>query len=104
MRKAGLLVIVAGLLVGMALLIAVKSYRTELIHTVVVHGLEQKAPEGYSRERIRSVFDGYLETARKRGNEGEYVERLMALSHRLEKVQILEEYEVDQILEGFKQR
>ena len=74
-----------------------KSYSLELVHIVVVKAVAQKAPDNYPRVKVYQTFSRCLEAAQKKNPEP-YLQKLYTLSHGLEKVQLLEEGEVDTIL------
>ena len=80
-------------------LFVLRSYRVDLVHTVVLEGLVERAPEAYPRERIINAF----EEARRRGRETDqaeiYLGRLFRISHRLEKVQHIDDEQVAQMLQ-----
>ncbi|UCF39128.1 MAG: hypothetical protein JSU96_09940 [Acidobacteriota bacterium] len=93
-----LLVLAAGSLILM------KLYSTELVHVVVVNAVVQKAPSGYPVEKVRRVFDESLIKAQNEGREEDYLEKLKVISQRLEKVQHMEAFEVDELLNELAER
>ena len=89
-------VILLALLAGSMLLL--RNYELDLIHPVVVNTVLQKAPEEYSSNRVRSAFAAARLRAEREGRERTYLEGLVALSQRLEKLQFLSRAEIDEIL------
>jgi ribosome maturation protein Sdo1 len=89
-------------LAGLAALTVLRQYSTEIVNAVVANAVVQKAPDGYPAQRIRQAFEQALEQARRSGRKAEYLGELERLSQRLEKVQILEANEIDDMLEGLK--
>lgn len=83
---------------GGGALLTLKMYSVEIIHTVVMNALVQKAPDGYDKGRIGGSFERALKEARRTGAEQEYLDRLMVVSQRLEKVQHLEGHEIEELL------
>lgn len=97
-----LMLVVAG--IGFGSLLLLRHYATELVHVVVEHAVLQKAPDEYPKERIREAFARRLDEARREGSRGVYLTELKRISHRLEKLQYLEEAEVDELLENLGRR
>ncbi len=98
-RARNLLVIAAlGILVSVWLL---NSYKINLVHRVVVNAVIQKAPPEYSEDHIELVFERARKKAAESSREQEFLEKLLRLSQRLEKVQSLASDQVDEILEEY---
>jgi len=76
-----------------------KSHSLELLHIVVVNAVAQKAPQDYPKSRVYQSFSACLEQAKKENRSHQYMQQLLRLSHHLEKVQSLEDGEVDVLLE-----
>jgi hypothetical protein len=94
--------LVTGLIVlGLLTRHALKNYSLEMVHIVVVNAVVQKAPEDYPRGQVYEVFSRCLERAKKQ-DQDQYMQKLLTLSHRLEKLQYLESTEVDEILRGLE--
>ena len=92
------IVVVLGILTRFRL----KSYSLELVHIVVVNAVAQKAPYNYPKSKVYRTFSACLEQVKKKDNKDHYMQQLLTLSHRLEKVQYLEEEEVDDLLENLE--
>ena len=73
-------------------------YTVELIHTVVVNALIQKAPPTYPSQTIHDAFDLACRAAAEADDSEAYLERLFEISQRLEKTQSLTEQEVSHLL------
>jgi len=99
MRKRTYIILALLLILGAAFLVVLRSYSLEIVHSVVLNAVIQRAPDSYPEYRIREAFQSSYQTAVESGRKEYYLEKLNALSHRLEKVQSLETDEVDRILE-----
>jgi len=73
-----------------------RRYSFELVAYVVEEALMQKAPEGIPQDQVRSRFERYLEA----GPADQKMNKLLALSNYLEKVQKLTAAELDRLLAG----
>ena len=100
MKKSVLIIISLLLLILVGSMLLLRSYRLDLVQNVVVTALIQKAPENYSRQEIHRTFQAALGRAENRGREQAYLEQLLQVSQRLEKVQQLSQEEIDQLLES----
>ena len=90
-------------LLGIAALAVLKHYSNDIVHAVVVNAVIQKAPEDYPEAEIRTVFNQRFARAQGQGEVQEYMDLLKDLSHHLEKIQRLDEGEVDKVLERVAQ-
>ncbi len=97
--RARILLVVAGLGILVAIWL-LNSYKIDLVHRVVVNAVIQKAPPGYPDDHIGRVFQRARKEATAGIGEQEYLEKLVRLSQRLEKVQSLTAGQVEEILEG----
>ncbi len=100
MRRKLSIIILAGAAIGLGSFWTLQYYATELVHAVVENAVIRKAPDDYPRERIREAFARRLEEARRQGARDAYLVELKGVSHRLEKIQYLEEAEVDELIEN----
>ncbi len=100
MKKSVLIIISLLSLILVASMLLLRFYRLDLVQSVVVTALIQKAPENYSRQEIHRTFQSALGRAENRGREQAYLEQLLQVSQRLEKVQQLSQEEIDQLLES----
>ena len=90
-------------LLGIAALAVLKHYSNDIVHAVVVNAVIQKAPEDYPEAEIRTVFNQRFARAQGQSEVQEYMDLLKDLSHHLEKIQRLDEGEVDKVLERVAQ-
>ena len=98
MRKTTVIV-AAGLILTLVVLLAVfRLYTLELIHTVVLNAVIQKAPREYPEQKIREGFARARDRATQRDQEKQYLAQLLTVSQRLEKVQQLSTHELEQLL------
>ena len=102
MRRRMLIAMALILVLGLAALISLRHYSLELVNAVVANAVVQKAPEGYSAQTIQEAFAARLRQARESGTKDRYLAQLERISQRLEKIQLLEADEVDQLLNGLK--
>ncbi len=84
------------LLAGFFLL---RIYRLDLIQTVILREVIQKALSDPSPKSIRAAFARAQEEAVQTGQQDLYLERLFQVSQRLEKVQTLTSSEVRELLD-----
>jgi len=77
---------------------ALDFYKVDLVHRIVVRSVVQKASPEFPVDRIESSFDLAREGLASDQEEEEYVEQLLRLSQRLEKVQSLTTCQIEQIL------
>ena len=82
-----------------ASLLLLRSHRLDLVHTVVVNAVTQKAPKDYPVQRVDRAFLQARRQAKKHNREKSYLEQLFRISQRLEKIQSLSEEEVRELLE-----
>ena len=96
--RARILLVMAalGILVAVWLL---NSYKIDLVHRVVVNTVIQKAPPDYPDDYIERVFQCARKEAARTLREQEYLEKILQLSQRLEKVQSLAPDQVEEILD-----
>ena len=97
--RARILLAVAGLGILVAFWM-LNSYKIDLVHRVVVNAVIQKAPPDYPHDHIERVFQRARAEASENFRQQEYLEKLLRLSQRLEKVQLLLPGQVEEILEG----
>jgi hypothetical protein len=91
-------VLAAVLILGVGSVLFFRQYKLELIHLIVENAVIQKAPAHYPEDRIRHAFESNLARAEASGSEELYLDRLLQLSQRLEKIQALSAEELDRLL------
>ena len=77
-----------------------RTYKLDLIQAVVANAVTQKSPQGYPKKRIQRAFSQARWRAEKQNRQEPYLERLLAISQRLEKIQALNEEDLQKLLEG----
>lgn len=85
-------------LVFLGALFVLRSYRLDLVHTVVLEGLLERAPEEYPRRPIVEAFENARRQALETDKADVYLEQLFMISRRLEKIQHLDDEQVTQML------
>lgn len=98
MKRTTIVAAVVILVLGIGLILGLSKYKLPLIHTIVENAVVQKAPAGYPETHIRQVFATNYRKARQMDKQDVYLDRLLKVSQRLEKVQKLESNQVDDIL------
>jgi hypothetical protein len=96
-RKSLILILV---LIGTGILgfTTLQQYKLDLLHAIVVNSILQKAPPAYPAERVQDTFRAALRECRSAGQEDEYLQSMVRLSQRLEKIQSLSSEELDALL------
>ncbi|MFB3904027.1 MAG: hypothetical protein ACE15E_11285 [Acidobacteriota bacterium] len=98
MKRTTIVAATVILVSGIGLIVALNHYKLALIHVIVENALVQKAPASYPYGRIRQVFEENYRKARRLGRENVYLDRLLKVSQRLEKIQRLESRQVEEVL------
>ena len=86
-------------IVFLGALFVLRSYRLDLVHTVVLQGLLERAPEEYPRQSIVEAFESARSQALETDRTEVYLEQLFRISRRLEKVQYVDEAQIAQMLQ-----
>jgi len=79
-----------------------KPYSLELVHIVVVNAVANKISDDLPKSRVYDAFSKCLDQVKDSQNQDQYMQHLLTLSHRLEKVQYLEKEEVEKLLVDLK--
>ncbi len=98
-KKSTIISLVLLLLIFVGALLLLGYYELDLVHAVVVNAVIQKAPQGYSEERIEETFAAARRKAVLENRREAYLELLFLLSQQLEKLQLLSVDELEQLLE-----
>jgi len=101
MKKTTVIALSALAVAGLGSLLLLQTYKIELIQTIVVNSIIQKAPDGYPSDQIRVAFVETLTRAQNENKEDDYLAELVIVSQRLEKIQRLDREEVDRLLTEF---
>ena len=81
-------------------MLVLRFYKLSLVQSVVVTALIQKAPANYPYKEIHEAFQKAFLVAERQGQEQAYLEQLLQISQRLEKIQQLSQETVKQLLES----
>ena len=84
-------------------LLVLRSYRIDLVHTVVMEGLLERAPEETPRQPIIDAFENARRRALETDRAEVYLEQLFMISRRLEKIQHVDDEQVAQMLQILRQ-
>ena len=90
-------------LVFLGALLVLRSYRIDLVHTVVLEGLLERAPEKTPRQPIINAFENARRRALETDRAEVYLEQLFMISRRLEKIQHVDDEQVAQMLQILRQ-
>lgn len=90
-------------LVFLGALLVLRSYRIDLVHTVVLEGLLERAPEETPRQPIVDAFENARRRALETDRAEVYLEQLFMISRRLEKIQHVDDEQVAQMLQILRQ-
>lgn len=94
------IITVVSILAFAASFLLLRLYKLELVEGIVLNTVLQKVPSDYPGGEVRWAFARARLEAEARGCEEAYVEHLLALSQRLEKIQYLNHQEVKEVLEA----
>lgn len=89
--------------VFLGVLLVLRSYRIDLVHTVVLEGLLERAPEETARQPIIDAFENARRRALETDRAEVYLEQLFMISRRLEKIQHVDDEQVAQMLQILRQ-
>jgi len=98
MKRTTIVAAAVILVLGVGLILGLNKYKLSLIQVIVENAVVQKAPGSYPPEHIRQVFDENYRKARQMNHDDLYLNRLLKVSQRLEKIQKLESSQVDELL------
>ncbi len=97
-KKATIIIVVILLSIFAGSMLLLRYYEVDLVHTIVLNAVIQKAPEGYPRQEISQAFAVARQRAEEENREGAYLEELFSFSRRLEKIQLLSRDELEELL------
>jgi hypothetical protein len=98
MKKRLLTIVIPGFGLILLALIALNSYKLELVHKITLNATLQKAPDSYPRDRIENAFLKAWSRSSEQSNTSHYLSKLLELSARLEKVQLLSAQQIEAII------
>jgi len=102
-KKPTIITLVILFLIFTGSLLLLGYYELDLVHAVVVNAVIQKAPEGYSELRIEQTFSAARRRAVRENRKEAYLELLFLFSQQLEKIQLLSEDDLEQLLEKMEE-
>ncbi len=79
-------------------MLLLRYYEVDLVQTIVLNAVIQKAPQGYPRQQISQAFAAARRRAAQDNREEAYLEELFSFSRRLEKIQLLSRDELEEWL------
>ena len=100
MKKSRFFVAILFLSVLAGSMLVIRFYKLNLVQSVVVTALIQKAPTNYPQKEIHEAFQTAFLVAERQGQKQAYLEQLLQISQRLEKIQQLSQEAVKQLLES----
>ncbi len=97
-KKSTLIILGILLSIFAGSILLLRYYEVDLVHTIVLNAVIQKAPQGYPRQEISRAFDAARRRAEQNNREEAYLEELFSFSRRLEKIQLLSRDELEELL------
>jgi len=98
-------IIILGILLSIfaGSMVLLRYYEVDLVHTIVLNAVIQKAPQGYPRQEISQAFNAARRRAEQDNREEAYLEELFSFSRRLEKIQLLSRDELEELLDKVRE-
>ena len=97
-KKSTIIILVTLLSISAGSILLLRYYEVDLVHTIVLNAVIQKAPQGYPRQQISQAFAAARRRAAQDNREEAYLEELFSFSRRLEKIQLLSRAELEELL------
>ena len=97
-KKSTIIILVTLLSISAGSMLLLRYYEVDLVHTIVLNAVIQKAPQGYPRQQISQAFAAARRRAAQDNREEAYLEELFSFSRRLEKSQLLSRAELEELL------
>ena len=97
-KKSTIIIVVSLLSIFAGSMLLLRYYELDLVHTIVLNAVIQKAPQGYPRQEISQAFAAARRRAEQDNREEAYLEELFSFSRRLEKIQLLSRDELEELL------
>ncbi|TDI18429.1 MAG: hypothetical protein E2P05_00515 [Acidobacteria bacterium] len=97
-KKSTIIILVTLLSIFAGSILLLRYYEVDLVHTIVLNAVIQKAPQGYPRQEISQAFAAARRRAKQDNREEAYLEELFSFSRRLEKIQLLSSEELEELL------
>ena len=102
-KKSTIIILVTLLSISTGSVLLLHYYEVDLVHTIVLNAVIQKAPQGYPRQEISQAFAAARRRAEQDNREEAYLEELFSFSRRLEKIQLLSRDELEELLDEVRQ-
>ncbi len=103
-KKSTIIVLGILLLILAGSMLLLRNYEVDLVQSIVLHAVIQKAPQGYPRQQRSQAFAAARRRAEQDNREEAYLEQLFAFSRRLEKVQSLSRGELEELLDEVREQ
>ncbi len=84
-------------------ILLLRYYEVDLVHTIVLNAVIQKAPQGYPRQEIAQAFAAARRRAEQDNREEAYLEELFFFSRGLEKIQLLTRDDLEKLLDEVRE-
>ncbi len=97
-KKSTIIILVTLLSISAGSVLLLRYHEVDLVHTIVLNAVIQKAPQGYPRQQISQAFAAARRRAAQDNREEAYLEELFSFSRRLEKIQLLSRDELEELL------
>ena len=102
-KKSTIIIVVILLSICAGSMLLLRYYEVDLVHTIVLNAVIQKAPEGYPGQEISKVFAAARQRAERNNRKEFYVQELFSFSRRLEKIQLLSKDELEELLDEVRE-
>ena len=98
MKKLSQVIVISILFVFVVTVFVLRSYKIDIIEHVVLSAIIQRAPINYPPGKIRKAFEEAEKRAAAENTKHAYMKKLLEISQRLEKIQYLNEKNLDALL------
>ena len=102
-KKSTIIILVTLLSICAGSILLLRYYEVDLVYTIVLNAVIQKAPQGYPNQEISQAFAAARRRAEQDNREEAYLEELFSFSRRLEKSQLLSRDELEELLDEVRQ-
>ena len=100
MKKIIQVIVISILFVSVVTVLALRSYKIDIVEYIVLSTIIQRAPINYPPEKIRKTFEEAEKRATAENTKQTYMKKLLEVSQRLEKIQYLSEKNLDTLLKS----
>ncbi len=102
-KKSTIIILLTLLSISAGSILLLRYYEVDLVYTIVLNAVIQKAPQGYPRQEISQAFNAARRRVEQDNREEAYLEELFSFSRRLEKIQLLSRDELEELLDEVRQ-